>query len=289
MHGNRETLETPAPQGAGRSEKAIGRTADMHVSRESDGPIVPEKRANKAGPKAAAESVEGRGSTKGNAQRHITASGGTGTVAIAVDAKPGDGNVPAHRLHGNPEWLQCPDGCRARPRRSFHCQAREPVERAEQSEPGGGQVQIAYPIWTGAVSTAWNTSSVKNWILNTTSGSTNYIQGDSVVFDDTPGLNSVVTISGTNVLPSSVQFNNNNYSYTLQGTAGIAGSASVTINGGGGVTFSNSNSYTGGTFINAGTVTAANANAFPNGPGTGNVAISSTASTPRSISTARRL
>ena len=38
----------------------------MHVSRESDGPIVPEKQANKAGPKAAAESVEGRGSTKGN-------------------------------------------------------------------------------------------------------------------------------------------------------------------------------------------------------------------------------
>src|SRR5271157_1235433 len=66
MHGNRETLETPAPQGAGRSEKAVCRATDMHVSRESDGPIVPEKRANKAGPKAAAESAEGRGATKGN-------------------------------------------------------------------------------------------------------------------------------------------------------------------------------------------------------------------------------
>src|SRR5271166_4139587 len=66
MHGNRETLETPAPQGAGRSGKALCRTPDMHVFRESDGPIVPEKRANKAGPKAAAESVEGRGPAKGN-------------------------------------------------------------------------------------------------------------------------------------------------------------------------------------------------------------------------------
>ena len=73
MHGNRETLETPASQGAGRSEKANGRTADMHVSRESDGPIVPQKRANKAGPKAAAESVEGRGSTKGNAEGNLHA------------------------------------------------------------------------------------------------------------------------------------------------------------------------------------------------------------------------
>ena len=41
LHGNRETLETPSPHGAGRSEKALRRTADMHVSRESDGSIVP--------------------------------------------------------------------------------------------------------------------------------------------------------------------------------------------------------------------------------------------------------
>ena len=62
-HGNRETLGTPSPKvGKGRSEKAFCRTADMHVSRESDGPIVPEKRANNAGLKAAAESVEERGS-----------------------------------------------------------------------------------------------------------------------------------------------------------------------------------------------------------------------------------
>jgi hypothetical protein len=55
MHGNRETLETLTPQGVGRSGKALCRTPDMHVSRESDGPIVPEKRANKAGLKAVAE------------------------------------------------------------------------------------------------------------------------------------------------------------------------------------------------------------------------------------------
>ena len=38
MHGNRETLETPASQDAGRSGKAVCRTPDMHVFRES-GPI----------------------------------------------------------------------------------------------------------------------------------------------------------------------------------------------------------------------------------------------------------
>ena len=61
LHGNRETLETPLLEySRGRSEKAQGQTSDMHVSRESDDSIVPEKRANKAGSKAAAESVEGR-------------------------------------------------------------------------------------------------------------------------------------------------------------------------------------------------------------------------------------
>jgi hypothetical protein len=45
----------------------------MDASRESDGPIVPKKRANKAGSTAAAEPVEGRGTTKGNAARTLLA------------------------------------------------------------------------------------------------------------------------------------------------------------------------------------------------------------------------
>jgi hypothetical protein len=49
LHGNRETLEASSPQGEERSGKALCRTPDMHVSRESDGPIVPEKEAKDAG------------------------------------------------------------------------------------------------------------------------------------------------------------------------------------------------------------------------------------------------
>jgi group II intron reverse transcriptase/maturase len=80
LHGNRETLEAPTLQcGGGRSEKAYGQTSNMHASRESDDLIVPEKRTNKAGPTAAAESVEGRGSTKGNATRTL----------LVPDAVPG--------------------------------------------------------------------------------------------------------------------------------------------------------------------------------------------------------
>jgi len=68
MRENREALQTPTLDGVGGSKKAKGRNVDMHVCGESDGLIVPTKRANKAGAYAlAAESAEGRRATKGNA------------------------------------------------------------------------------------------------------------------------------------------------------------------------------------------------------------------------------
>ena len=69
MRGNREALQMPTLEGSvGRSKKAKGRKVDMHVCGESDGLIVPTKRANKAGVYAlAAESAEERRPTKGNA------------------------------------------------------------------------------------------------------------------------------------------------------------------------------------------------------------------------------
>jgi len=68
MRENREALQTPTLDGVGRSKKAKSRNVDMHVCGESDGLVVPTKRANKASAGVlAAESAEGRGSTKGNA------------------------------------------------------------------------------------------------------------------------------------------------------------------------------------------------------------------------------
>ena len=68
MRENRETLQAPTLDGVGRSKKAKSRNFDMHVCGESDGLIVPTKRANKADAYAwAAESAEGRRPTKGNA------------------------------------------------------------------------------------------------------------------------------------------------------------------------------------------------------------------------------
>jgi hypothetical protein len=72
MHGNRETPEAPLTNGGGgRSEKATGPTSDMYATGESDGPIVPRKRANNAGVPAA-EPVEERGSPKRNADQEAS-------------------------------------------------------------------------------------------------------------------------------------------------------------------------------------------------------------------------
>jgi RNA-directed DNA polymerase len=77
--GNRETPAAPLP-GAARVGwgRSLDRTPTMHAAGESDGLIVPRKQANKAGPTAAAESVEGRRPAKGNIRR----------VLLATDSEP---------------------------------------------------------------------------------------------------------------------------------------------------------------------------------------------------------
>ena len=70
MRENREASQTSAPDGGvERSKKAKSRNFDMDVCGESDGLIVPAKRANKADAQYAlvAESAEERRATKGNA------------------------------------------------------------------------------------------------------------------------------------------------------------------------------------------------------------------------------
>src|SRR5262245_47441245 len=80
MRENREALQTPTLDGVGRSKKAKGRTVDMHVCGESDGLIVPTKRANKAGADAlAAESAEGKEGDQGERT----------TSALVPDTEPG--------------------------------------------------------------------------------------------------------------------------------------------------------------------------------------------------------
>jgi retron-type reverse transcriptase len=65
MHENREISSAPSAVGEGRSVKATGRTADMHVLEKSDCAVVPVNQPNKAA-STAAEVGEGRAQMKEN-------------------------------------------------------------------------------------------------------------------------------------------------------------------------------------------------------------------------------
>src|SRR5215475_1373167 len=103
MRGNREALQTPTlDSSAGRSKKAKGRNVDMHVCRESDGLIVPVKRANKA----SAGSV-GRGVRRGKEVDQ----GERTTSALVPDTEPGKRvtEVVARTASGKKGWHLYPN------------------------------------------------------------------------------------------------------------------------------------------------------------------------------------
>ena len=80
--------------------------------------------------------------------------------------------------------------------------------------------------WTGAgtLANGWDTAT-PNWILNSTSAATNYIDnpGDTVVFDDSAAAgNTTVDLDAANVSPSGMTFNNSTNGYTLAGSTPTA-------------------------------------------------------------------
>ncbi len=125
----------------------------------------------------------------------------------------------------------------------------------------------AYPIWTGALSGEWSINALaapKNWAVNT-GGQTDFYAADAVLFDDTaPGTTDVVINNG-NVTPGSTTFNNATKSYTLSGANSVTAGALVK-NGAGAVTLNNANAFSSAT-LNAGTLIAANNNAFSSAAG----------------------
>ncbi len=109
--------------------------------------------------------------------------------------------------------------------------------------------------WKGNVSGTWDASA-----LNWTNGimATNFSLGDNVVFDDTLANNPVVTNAtpGAVVLPGAVTFNNSLTNYTIN--ANIGGAGSLIKFGSATVALTGTNTYTGNTTINAGTLMVTN-------------------------------
>ena len=83
-------------------------------------------------------------------------------------------------------------------------------------------INVAYgvdsPYWTGLGNGVWSTATQtpKNWALVSNGSATDYLEGDTVIFDDRANTTSATVTLGQNVNPTSVTFNNSSsVSYTI--------------------------------------------------------------------------
>jgi autotransporter-associated beta strand protein len=149
-----------------------------------------------------------------------------------------------------------------------------PRQSATLSNPAGfialtiSAVSGGNPIWTGKVNNKWTTTPIGglgNWQIGGVS--TDFLTGDAVIFDDTATANTAVDISDANVSPTSATFNNATKNYTISSLGGFGiASGYLAKSGTGTLTITTSNTYAGGTTVNAGTLNINNASAIGTGP-----------------------
>lgn len=108
--------------------------------------------------------------------------------------------------------------------------------------------------WQGGEDATWNLDSSLSFLNAETGANDVFVPGDEVTFDDSASA-TTVTLRGR-LQPSAVTFSNGTKDYTLTGEGQIVGDAKLVKEGEGSLTVNNLNSYTGGTYINGGKLTA---------------------------------
>jgi fibronectin-binding autotransporter adhesin len=110
-------------------------------------------------------------------------------------------------------------------------------------------------IWASTSSQNWDIQTSKNWNNTSTPAlSPDYFyNGDAVTFDDTPGVQTSISLVGS-LQPATVIVNSVNNAFTFSGTGSIVGNTGLTKAGSSVLTISNSNTYSGTTTINGGTL-----------------------------------
>lgn len=112
-------------------------------------------------------------------------------------------------------------------------------------------------VWIGnPANTNWDTQTSTNW-LNASSGELDtfgFVAGDNVQFTDLGASNSPVNIANT-VLPGSILFNSqSNYVFASTSGGAISGVTGLTVANTGTLTILTTNTYSGGTLVNGGTL-----------------------------------
>jgi autotransporter-associated beta strand protein len=121
--------------------------------------------------------------------------------------------------------------------------------------------------WTGTTSNSWDTTTTNNWIG---ASPNTFYNNDDVLLNDT-ALTRSVNLTGT-LAPRTAEINTS-LGYTFSGTGSIGGNTSITKNGTGILTLSNTtaNTFSGGITLNAGNINLTNDALNANGLGTGPV------------------
>lgn len=122
-------------------------------------------------------------------------------------------------------------------------------------------------IWQGTNGSNWDLTTV-NWLNGIAVDK--FYNVDSVLFNDSAASGNV-TIAAT-VQPGSIVVSNNVLAYAFSGSP-IVGGTTLIKNGTGTLTISSSNSFSGGAFVNAGTVAFATDLANSNGLGSGTITL----------------
>ena len=178
---------------------------------------------------------------------------GTNSIIVSVGSISGTG---AYELIGYSGTIQG-NGSSA-----FQLAAPLPNRAVANLVDTGSQIDLNvssfdFLVWTGAgnLVNGWNTAT-QNWKLNFAGSATTYLDNpaDTVVFNDSAGANTTVAITAAAVHPTGVTFSNSTAAYVLNGPYGIAGNTSLIKNLGGSLTINNSNSFSGGMFVNGGSV-----------------------------------
>jgi autotransporter-associated beta strand protein len=118
-------------------------------------------------------------------------------------------------------------------------------------------------VWASTSGGAWDITNSYNWFNAALAGVDQFYNGDSVLFDDTPGVVTNITISsGITALPAAVTNNSSANNFTISGPGIISGSTSLVKLGGSTLTIASANGFTGPVMIQGGTILVDSLNAL---------------------------
>jgi autotransporter-associated beta strand protein len=109
----------------------------------------------------------------------------------------------------------------------------------------------------GGTSGVWDTDTTANWLNLASSQQTVFNAGDAVLFDDTPGNSTSISLN-TSVSPSVVTVNSSVNNYTFGGSSSLTGSGGLVKEGASTLTIVSPGNFTGPVTIGGGVVYAGN-------------------------------